>query len=94
MIRQGQLIKDNYGQVGVIVEIQREHIYEPFNRNRMGITRERRNYQCLILMGDKLEQRPIYYRHNSYQLDDTYYTIDVQPEDVRTYDRWKIEVMK
>ena len=92
-IQRGQLVRDTTGQVGVIIEVLSEYIREPFRRNDRGITRCRVDYIVDVLMNDQIQQRPIYFRHNSYQMEHTYWTIDVKPEDVRTIDRYKLVVM-
>jgi len=94
MLKQGQLIRDVVGNVGVIIEIDTVHPREPFNRNkRTGITRERLDYFCQILWNEgEIRGQHIFYRHNSYQLRETYYTIDTRPEDVMTPDLWLLEV--
>ena len=89
----GQLVQRTTGEVGVIIDVHQTWKVEPYNTNKMGITRERTDYFCSILFGDNLVKTKIFYRHNSYQLDSKIYTIDVRPEDVRTYDRYRLEVI-
>ena len=78
----GQLIQKSTGEVGVIIDVHQTWNVEPYNTNKMGITRERIDYFCSILFGDELVQTKIFYRHNSYQVEPKIYTIDTRPEDL------------
>ena len=90
----GQLIQKTTGEVGVILDVHDTWVIEQYNTNSRGITRERVNYYCSVLFGDEIQNTKIYYRHNSYQLDSKFYTIDIRPEDVMNYDRYRIKVIQ